>query len=142
MTTPVTIEKRMLSRFLECIRKGKPVNPAGGVWDHWQLLALAGVCRYALITHGPTTVDRSGQAIGMAELEASCSTDEQLHMVCQLFVQGVSDAIEWAGDRTGQIELGEYDQNFEAEHIVILGRDGETRTMHPVSGFKNFAQND
>src|SRR5688572_20800710 len=122
---PVRFDKVKAEHFLNCLANGKPIepqDPAG--WTKYDMLALAGACHFAAMSHGPAAYSK--------DFDWSKMPDERREAVDHDFFGDLADAIEYISMRTSEVRSGGYDEQFEPRHTVIVYRDGAQRCIRPV----------
>ena len=126
MAIQANFDKSKVEYLLGCIEGGKPIKPmdSEGEWTQNDLLALAGACFFAVMSHGPALLPQEEKAKLPAEYQEAY--DDTLYSDIHL-------AIEWFADATMLVKDGEYDREYEPHHKALLY--GEKKVA-PIKGFR------
>ncbi len=110
---------------IACLERGEPVSPAGERWTRDDLLALAGVCFAAAMSHGPE---------GLAGKDPMSIPLEHREAYLQTLGDDLAWAIRWLAEMARLSMVGGYDALFDPIHVVRV--DGSAPRVLPVSGVK------
>jgi hypothetical protein len=118
----VDFKKERAEEIVSAIKRGAAIPaPAGGDWNRYELLQVAGAMYFAIWSHGPVNSDLA--RIGKLPREHRDDPGETL-------AQDVHDAIEFCGQLTLMIEDGEYDAQFESR-LQACGDGRQTDSHRP-----------
>ena len=128
----VRFSREKAQRMLAAISEGKPIQPPSPEgWTGFDMIALAGVCFFATMSHGPQSY--SAQGVSTAKLG-----DEQREAVESTFFSELHAAIEWHANRAREVDDGVFDDQFEPElAAVITSHELGKMAVKPVEGFKS-----
>jgi hypothetical protein len=126
MAYPISFDKETAERYIEALRSGQPVSPPDGRWTISTMMALAGVCYFACMSHGPLSTRSTGGNPSPEHQEARAET---------LF-SDLSAAIQFYGQLTMMVKDGEFDDHFEPHVEAAVYEDGTGRHVQPHKGFK------
>ena len=113
--------------MLTALSNGTPIE---GVRTRDEMLALAGACFYAAMSHGPDL--HQGRDRDKAPVDYREATEPG-------FYRDLHGAVEFYAQVAMMIRLGEYDNRFEPEARAILhaGAEGDGGQVVPLQGFKD-----
>ena len=125
MALKVEVKKDRLAYYLACLSEGKPLDVPEGGWTGNELLALAGVCFFIRMTHGPE---------GFTPEQHEALPFEHKEAVSDTLYDDLHTAIEWCCDAAEHLHNGSYDELFDPTHVVRLS---ERDQMQPLEGFRS-----
>ena len=121
----IAFDKSRTTHFLDCLATGKPIDPQSEGWNGHDLLALAGACLFARMSHGPDT-----HAAGtMATLHA-----ERREAIEDTLLSDLHVAIEFYSHLTMLVNDGEYDNQFAPNVQAVVSSDGDEKIVNIVDG--------
>jgi hypothetical protein len=128
MALGIIFNKSKAEHFLDCLRNGKPISPpAGQVWTHADTLALAGVCHFAAMSHGPGLYK---------DTDWSKVPAERQEAIEDTLFSDLAAAVEWHSHQTMLVADGEYDAHWEPEHRAIVSKDADGPQVIVVDGYR------
>ena len=124
MSVPLRLSHERADELLSCLDDGQPLQPIGEAWTTDDLLAVAGVCLYAVLTTFRGRRDDSGQPEERVE-----SRDGRLFDALTAAATAYAKLCGRAAART-------WDRDLEPEVEAAVDVDADGRpTLTPVSGF-------
>jgi hypothetical protein len=128
----IFFDKAKAQHFLDALKHGKPIAPQDPLgWTNADILALAGACHFAAMSHGPALYKNT---------DFSKVPGERREAIEETLMSDLLGAIEWHSHATMLVCDGEYDKAFEPHHSAIIIRKDEERRIVPVKGFKQEAK--
>ena len=127
MPVGINFNKAKAEQFLAALATGQPFTPTGSTWTLDDMLALAGVCHFGAMSHGP---------VRLSDRDLSQMHPERREAGDETFLADLLSAVAFYSELTMQVKDRRYDEAFEPElrAIVFNGEDGPSVT--PVSGFR------
>lgn len=128
----IHFNKATIERFLDSMKTGNAFecpDPKG--WTVDGLLCLAGVCHAMAFSNRPILGGHSRDWDKMP-IEQREAAEDNLY-------SDVSGAIEFYGNLAMLVEDGTYDDRLESHGEAMLS-GGETRTVKPIAGFKDYSK--
>ena len=125
MPIGVSFQKSRAGYFVDCLANGNPIDVVATVDD---MLAFAGACFFAVMSHGPALK----QGVEWSKVPSEHREAEELH-----FFEEILAAIEYCGQLSMHIHDGEYDDMYEPHVRAIVCTNGEKKKLIPVQGFRN-----
>lgn len=123
MSVSIDFDKQSVRAFVERLNQGQPLSPPEGGWTPENMLSLAGACFALLCGQGPAGVGES-------------DNEEQDEAAWNTFYDEMHAAVEWCADRTMDVIVGDYDQQFDERHQATIQVVGEEMHVQPIAGFK------
>ena len=115
-----------MEELLEAIDSGRALAPPGGRWDSYALLAVAGACHFAAMSHG---------AVELPPVDVERLPKEYREAKEETFFEDLSDAIRFYSQLTMMVKDGKYD-HMEPELEAVIYSDADGKHVIPVKGFK------
>ena len=130
--TEIKFVKETVQEFARCLDKQEAIQPPGGAWTSDNMMMLAGACQCVVLSQGFRWQEAQGIVVENLPEEQRAAAEAA-------FVPENNAVIEWISSKCFLVMDGEYDEDFEAEHValIVVDPDGK-KTISPVKGFKNF----
>jgi hypothetical protein len=129
MAHPIRFDEKTAWRWLAALKLGGPIAAASAGWSGLDMLMLAGVCHFAVMSQGPV---RPGDWPG----DWKALPPEHLEARSDTFFRDLRDAIEFHSQLARLVEEREFDEAFEPRvEALIYDRDG-CFCVQPHRGFK------
>jgi hypothetical protein len=127
---PVSFDKETGEGFLQALMSGQPVIPPGiDAWDINSILALAGACYFAAMSHGPLSLKNLPGIWEKLPLEQREAREETLSADLHL-------AIEFYGQLTMFVKDEEFDESFDPHVEAIVYEHDGRKSVQPHVGFR------
>lgn len=124
----VKFNKDRAQNLLKSFHTGTPINPPTDGWTGNDLLALAGACYFAAMSHGP-------ESFWCRDISASLRP-EYREAEEFAFFDSLHAAIEYYGQLTGLVQDGQYDEGFDPDVRAMVRKEGDSEIIvRPISGF-------
>jgi hypothetical protein len=120
----ISFSKAKAQEYLDCLVTGKAVV---GPWTAENMLALAGACYFAVMSHGPVRLsDRDWETIPAERREAAEST----------FLTDLTAAVEFYAELCMRVRDGNYDRLFEPKLRGVVWVEDWGKHFHAVEGLR------
>ena len=133
MAIPISSDKYRIQKLLSEIVEGKPVRPLGKAWTVRDVLMLAGVCKFMIVSHGPQ--EFGGPDTAQMPFEHAEATS-------QGFIDDVDAAMEWQANVAQHIHDGDYDDYFKPVHSVVVQKREGKLSAQLVSGHMDLPEHE
>jgi hypothetical protein len=128
---PLNSRKDRAVQFVQCLAEGTSI---GRVQTVDEMVALAGACFFALMSHGPILRRMAAQMQNQALPESQAS--EHAEADEEMVFNDLHAAIEFSAHLTMLVHDGGYDQQCEPVVQCLVTQDDGQKRVLPVSGFK------
>src|SRR5262249_44464647 len=106
MAYPISFDKTTAAGFLAALQSGQPLTPRDGRWYIHNMMAAAGACYFAPMSHGPLSLKEMPGAWEKFPAEHREAREQTLF-------DDLSDAIAFYGHLTMLVKDGKFDDHFE-----------------------------
>lgn len=119
MAIPVQFNKARSANVLECLKSGLPITPEESNWTGNDLLAVAGACLFAAMSHGPGSW-------------ANREIPETMHpeyaeALSYSFQNGLHGAIEFYCQLASLVADDKFDQHYEDKVLALADMGGDIK---------------
>jgi hypothetical protein len=128
MPVGINFSSERAELMLDALANGKPILPGNAGWSVNDMLALAGACHFAAMSHGPVMMD--GRKFGDM-------TGERREAASETFEADLSAAVQFYSQMTMNVKDGQYNDNFEPTLTGVIFADEEGLHFNPFSGVRN-----
>ena len=138
----VDFQKEKAEHFIDCLKNGKPIEPQDPTgWTRRDMLTLAGVCRFAALSHGPMSYAKM-LVEEPEELQARLTAlhPEYREAVAQTWEDDLTAVVEFCSHLAGLVIDGKYDEQFEPRVMAMMKCEMDVaikRNLKPLLGFKD-----
>ena len=128
---PIHFRKERAEYLLDCLATGKPIVPSQSLgWTIDDMMALAGACHFAAMSHGPCV--SKAKRIDITKLPKEYQEATEM-----TFVSDLRAAVEFYSQLTMLVKDGEYDSHFEPYMVAVVTQTGDVRnSVAPLEGHK------
>jgi hypothetical protein len=124
MAIAISFSKAKAQEFLDCLITSKAIT---GPWTAEIMLALAGACYFAVMSHGP---------VRLSERELEALPSERREAVETTFLTDLTAAVEFYAQMCMRVRDGLYDRLFQPQLRGVLWVDDEGKHFHAVEGMQ------
>lgn len=123
----VRFNKAFAEHVLEAIKTGGDIKAPEGGWTVFDMIQVAGVLRFGILSHGPQV--------------AAMTIPEELHsehreLIEEQLESSIDAGIGFASVLAMQVADDEYDNGCEEECLCVVDNVEGKLTMKPIEGFK------
>jgi hypothetical protein len=136
MAFPIEFNKAQAVAFLEAVESSSPIAVPEGGWNVHNLLTLAGVCHFAVMSHGPI------QSWGEYKEAYSKLHPEHREATDETFLDDLTDAILFLSELTRLVQDDDFDQHFEPTVQALVASWRGKHVVEAVKGFRSQAEGD
>ncbi|MEI8374618.1 MAG: hypothetical protein WCJ35_17470 [Planctomycetota bacterium] len=126
----MNFQKERGEYLLDCIANGKAIEPPECGWTINAMLAVAGACHFAALSHGPIVAKAMGIDVSKLPTEYQEAHEETLFADLQA-------AIGFYSHLTMLVKEGTYHEQFEPSLPVVVRQTGEVHNeVVPIQGHR------
>ena len=131
---PIKFSKARAQELIQALARGTPVLAPDQKWTGNDMLALAGACFFAAMSHGPSSFYGNGLAEPLNPQNQRAIEDK--------FFNDLHAAVEYYAHLTQLVRDDLYDEQHEPELRALVTQQGNvTKTIRPVRGFRFYQEN-
>lgn len=130
----IKFSKARAQEFIQALARGNPILAPDQKWTGNDMLALAGACFFAAMSHGPSSFYGTESAHPLKPKDQKAIEDT--------FFNDLHGAVEFYAHLTQLVRDGLYDEQYEPEVRALVTQQGNvTKTIRPVRGFRFHQEN-